>query len=185
MSAGYIDGASASGALSSLVADGSPLSAVLSYLLLLVAGSGLLSIVSSCFSSSITGSGLLSAIFGRILSFVASGDPLSAVFSRFLSFVTGSGLLSAILGRFLSFVTSSSPLFAVFGSCLLSLMLFASFRALFLTSTLSRAHYSFLLSLPLFYFSLPSLPILLACKPAPLTEKKLFDPVFITQRPIT
>ena len=144
-------------------------------LLSLVAGSGLLFAVFDCPLSFVIGSSPLAVVLGRFLSFIAGNSPLSTVFDCFLSSVTGGGLLSAILGHFLSLIADGGHLSPVFGSGSLSLMLFASSRALFLTSILSYVHCSSLPSLPLFYSSLPFLPILLTCNPISLTEKRLFD----------
>lgn len=151
---------------SSLVASGDCLYAVFGCLLSLIASSGLLSTILGCPLSSIISGGLLSTVSGRFLSSVVGSSPLSAILGHLLSFVTSGGFLSAVLGRLLSPV----PL--------------AGFRALFLTSTLSYVHCFSLPSSPLFHFFLPSLPTPLARNPALLSGKRLFNPAFITQKPI-
>ncbi len=151
----------------------------------LIAGGGLLSAVSGCFSSLIAGGGLLSAFFGRSLSFVASGGPLSTIFGRSSSSVTSDDPSSAVSDSLLSLIAGGGPLFPLFGTGLLFPISPAGSWALFLTSTPSRARYSSLPSLSLFHSFLPSLSTLLTRNPTPLTGKRLFNQVFITQRPIT
>ena len=130
---------------------------------------------SGALSSFVAGSGLLSAIFDRSLSPVGSSNLLFAVLGC---------LLSTVLDCFLSLIASGGPLSAVSNSSSLSLVLPASSWALFLTSTPSRARHFSLPSSPLSHSFLPFLPISLAHNPALLTRKRLFDQVFITQRPI-
>lgn len=69
-STGGASSVSASGTLSSLFADGSPLSAVLSNYLFLVVASGSLSTISGYLLSFIISGGLLSTVSGCLLSFV-------------------------------------------------------------------------------------------------------------------
>lgn len=123
-------------------------------------------------------------ISGRFLSFDADSGPLSTVSGRLLSAIAGGCPLSAIFDRLLSFVSSDGPSSIILGGGPLSPMLPAGSWALFLTSTLSCVHHSFLPSSPLFHSFLPSLPIPLTRNPTTLTGKRLFDQVFITQRPI-
>ncbi len=165
-SAGAAGSASAGGDPSSPVADDVPLSAVCGRLLSLVAGVG-----------------PLSAVLGRLLSFVAGVGLSSAVLVRPSFPVAGSSSSSAVSGRPLSLVTSGGLLSAVSG-CLLFLVPPAGSQALFLTNNLSRTRCSSLPSSPLFHSFLPFSPTRLACNPAPLTRKRSFNQVFITQRPI-
>lgn len=168
--------ASAGDALLSPITGNGPLSATLHYLLSLIAGDDPLSTVFIGFSSLVVISGPLFVVSGCLLSAVVDGGLLSTVSGCFLSYVASGSLLSAISG--------SGHLFTIFGSSLLSPLLSADFRALFLTSTPSRIYCSSLPSSLLFYSSLPFLPTLLARNPTLFTEKQLFDQAFITQRPI-
>lgn len=149
-----------------------------------VIGSGSLSTVLDCFSSLIAGDSPLLAISNCLLSPIAGGGPLSTVSDRFLTLVVGDSPLSVVSGRLLSPIAGDGPSSAIFGSSLLSLVPPADSRALFLESTPSCARHSFLPSSLLFYFSLLSLPTLLAHNPTLFTAKRLFNQVFITQRPI-
>lgn len=81
-----------------------------------------------------------------------------------------------------SLVAGGGSLSAVSGSDFLSPMLSVDFRALFLSSTPSRAHCFSLSSLSLFYYFLLFLPRLLARNPTPVIGKKSFNQTFITQR---
>lgn len=134
--------------------------------------------------SPIAGYSPLSAISGRFSSLVTGGGPLSTVSDRFLSLIAGGRPSSAILGHFLSPIAGRGPSFAV-SVRLLSPMSLAGSRTLFLTSIPSCTHCSSLPSLRLFHSSLSSLLTPLARNPAQLNGKRLFDPAFITQRPIT
>ncbi len=165
-SAGGAGGASAGDAPSSPVAGVSPLSTV--------SGRPL---------SPVAGGGPLSAVSGSLLSLVTGGSPSSAVSGRPLSPVAGGGLSSAVSSRLLSPVAGGDPSSAVSGR-LLSLVPPVGSRALFLTSTPSRARRSSLPSSPLFHSSLLSSPTPLARNPEPLTRKRSFDQAFITQKPI-
>ncbi len=166
VSAGSAGDASTGGAPSSPVASGGPLSAVSGRFLSPFACGGPSSAVLGCFSSPVASGGPLSAILCHLSFFIAGGYPSSAVSGHPLFPVTGGGPLSAVRG------------------CPLSPMPPAGSRALFLTSIPSCARRSFLPFLPLFHSSLPSLPTPLTYNPAPLTGKKSFDQVFITQRVI-
>ena len=143
--------------------------------------------------SHIANSDLLSIVFSLFSLLITSGGPLFAISVHLLSLVIGSGLLSAILGCLLLIVlgyslslsASDSPLLAISGGVLLFPMPHAYSCSLFLTNIPSCVRHSFLPYLPLFCSFLPSLLILFARNPAPLTGKRLFDQVFITQKPIT
>ncbi len=182
-SADGTSGVSAGGAPLTPVAGGGPSSAVSGRSSSPVAGSSPLSAVSSRPSSSVAGGGPLSAVSGRLSSPVAGGGPLSTVSGRPSPLVAGGGPSSAVLGRPLSLIASGGPLSAVSGRPS-SPVPPAGSRVLFLTSTPSRARHFSLFSSLLFHSSLPSLPTPLACNPASLSGKRLFDQAFITQRPI-
>lgn len=181
-SVGGADNTSAGDALLS-PSDG-PLFAVLGCFLSFIAGDAFLSAFSDWLLSLIAGDSFLSAISGHLLSHVADGSLLAAVSDCFLSFVANISLLSAVFGCFLSSVAGSGLLFAVFDGGPLSLMLVASFWALFLLDTPSYACCSSLSSLLPFNSFLPSLPTPFARNLTPFTEKKLFDQGFITKRPV-
>ncbi len=166
------------------LAGGSLLSTVSGRFLSLVTDSSPLSVISGCFSSLVAGGAALSAISGRLLSSITGGSSLSTISSCFSSFVANDSPLSAVFVRFLSLVIRNGLLFTIFDGDSLSPLLSTCSWALFLTSTLSYAHRSFLPPSPLFHSSLPSLPTPLAHNPTSLTGKRLFDQVFITQRPI-
>lgn len=150
----------------------------------LIAGNSPLSAVSGCFLSLFASSGPMFIILGRFSSLVAVGSSLSTVFGHLSSLVIGSGILFAVLDSLLSSIAGDGLLSTISGDGSSSSVPPADSQVLFLISTPFYTCHSSLLSLLLFHSFLFFLPTTLACNPASLTEKRLFDQAFMIQRPI-
>lgn len=164
----------AGGSLSSLIAIsflsiisdiGTPSSPVSNGSLSLVTAGGLLSPVTGCFLSVVSSDSLSLIITGGSLSPIFGVSSFSTIASScFLSPITSGGSSSPFASSLLSLLTGDGSLF------------FAGSLTLSLPNTLSYAHCS---SLP-FSTSLFAPRFIIS-----LTEKRLFDKMFITQRSIT